>query len=165
MHSHPDRPQMIQSMPLGSFRNGMRVAVLALVMGLTACAQPPPGVGDAQQYPGFERRIVGAVEFGFDTFRIRPQSYALLDNVAVAMNDPRLAGLFFEINGHTDITGRLGYNISLSMLRATAVAEYLAARGVPRERMRPQGFGPLQPINAYDPRSPSNRRVEIVAMR
>ena len=51
------------------------------------------------------------------------------------------------------------------MLRATAVVDYLAARGVPRERMRPQGFGPLQLYDSSDPRSPANRRVEVVALR
>ena len=81
------------------------------------------------------------------------------------LNDPQLYGLMFEVNGHTDVSGRLGYNISLSMLRASAVVDYLAARGVPRERMRPQGFGPLQPFDPYNLFSPANRRVEIVALR
>ena len=105
------------------------------------------------------------MNFDFDSYRIRPESFALLDNAAVALNDPQLYGLMFEVNGHTDISGRLGYNISLSMLRAAAVVDYLTARGVPRERMRPQGFGPLQPYDAYNLRSPANRRVEIVALR
>lgn len=141
-----------------------RVVMTLALLGVAGCvaASGPPGY-DAS--PGFERRIVSAVNFDFDSYRIRGDSYALLDNAAIALNDPQLAGLRFEINGHTDITGRLGYNISLSMLRATAVVDYLAARGVPRERMRAQGFGPLQPFDAYNPRSPVNRRVEIVALR
>ncbi len=118
---------------------------------------PPP--------PAFERRIIGAVNFDFDSYRIRPDSYVLLDNIAVALNDPALSGLRFEVNGHTDVTGRLGYNISLSGLRANAALDYLAARGVPRERMRAQGFGPLQPFDSYNLRSPANRRVEVVALR
>ena len=138
-------------------------AVLALLSG---CA--PAGFVPGAAYesgPSFERRIVSAVNFDFDSSRIRPESYALLDNAAAALNDPQLGGLRFEINGHTDVTGRLGYNISLSMLRAGAVVEYLASRGVPRERMRPQGFGPLQPFDGTNLRSAANRRVEIVALR
>ena len=69
------------------------------------------------------------------------------------------------MNGHTDVVGRLGYNISLSGLRANAVVDYLATRGVPRERMRAQGFGPLQPFDSYNLRNPANRRVEVVALR
>jgi outer membrane protein OmpA-like peptidoglycan-associated protein len=88
----------------------------------------------------------------------------LLDNVAIALNDERLRGSHFEINGHTDIIGRLGYNIGLSFMRAGAVMDYLAARGVPTDAMRPQGFGPLQLLDTANPASPANRRVEIVAI-
>lgn len=149
MRSHPVKPLL---------------PVLALLGALAACA-PVPQPGAYGAGPAFERRIISAVNFDFNSYRIRPDSFALLDNTAVALNDPQLYGLVFEINGHTDISGRLGYNISLSTLRAAAVVDYLAARGVPRERMRPQGFGPLQLYDAYDPRSPANRRVEIVALR
>lgn len=137
---------------------------LALLGMMAACAPVPMPMG-YEAAPIFERRIISAVNFDFDSYRIRPESFALLDNAALALNDPQLGGLQFEINGHTDISGRLAYNIGLSMLRATAVADYLAARGVPAGRMRPQGFGPLQPFDAYNPRSPANRRVEIVALR
>ncbi|MGI4802825.1 MAG: hypothetical protein ACRYG8_54100, partial [Janthinobacterium lividum] len=51
-------------------------------------------------------------------------------------------GLRFDINGHTDVVGRLGYHVVLSMLLAQAVVDYQASRGVPRFRMQPQGFGP-----------------------
>lgn len=144
----------------------LRAAVtsLSLLGAVSACAPVPPAPV-LYAAPVFERRIIGAVNFDFDSYRIRPESYGLLDNAAVALNDPQLGGLRFEINGHTDVTGRLGYNIGLSMLRATAVVDYLVARGVPRERMRPQGFGPLQPFDPYNLRSPVNRRVEIVALR
>ena len=151
----------MRSHPVKLFRLLSTLALLGAVAGCVAGPQPMP----YEAVPMFERRIVSAVNFDFDSYRIRGESFALLDNAAIALNDPQLAGLRFEINGHTDITGRLGYNISLSMLRATAVVDYLAARGVPRERMRAQGFGPLQPFDVYNPRSPSNRRVEIVALR
>lgn len=143
----------------------MRLApALALLALVSACApMPQPQAAYDAPQPTFERRIITAINFNFDSYRIRPDSYALLDNAAVALNDPQLAGLRFEINGHTDVIGRLAYNIALSGLRANAVVDYLAARGVPRERMRAQGFGPLQPLDGYSPASPLNRRVEIVA--
>ena len=152
MRSHPAKP-------------ARQLPALALLGMIAACAPVPPMPMSYDAAPMFERRIVSAVNFDFDSYRIRPESFALLDNAALALNDPQLGGLRFEINGHTDISGRLAYNIALSMLRATAVADYLAARGVPPGRMRPQGFGPLQPFDAYNLRSPVNRRVEIVALR
>lgn len=140
--------------------------VVALLAGLQACAPAPtPVLYDGSVAPAFERRIIGAVNFDFDSYRIRPDSYLLLDNIAVALNDPALVGLRFEVNGHTDVSGRLGYNISLSGLRANSAVDYLASRGVPRERMRAQGFGPLQPFDSFNLRSPANRRVEVVALR
>lgn len=140
---------------------------LATLAALAACApQPAPVVYDASQpAPMVERRVFPQVNFDFNSYRIRPDNYQQLDNVAAALNDPALAGMRFEINGHTDVTGRLGYNISLSMLRAASVVEYLGARGVPRERMRPQGFGPLDLLPGYPPRSPMHRRLEVVALR
>ena len=139
----------------------------ATLAALAACApQPAPVVYEASQpAPLVERRVFPQINFDFNSYRILPDNYVQLDNVAAALNYPVLAGMRFEINGHTDISGRLGYNISLSMLRAVAVVDYLAARGVPRERMRPQGFGPLQPFDTFNLRSPANRRVEIVAVR
>lgn len=153
MRWHPVKPLLPPALALG-----------ALLGTLAACA-PVQQPYAYEAGPAFERRIIGAVNFDFNSYRIRPDSFALLDNAATALNDPRLYGLMFEVNGHTDLSGRLGYNISLSTLRATAVVDYLAARGVPRERMRAQGFGPLQLYDIYDPRSPANRRVEIVAFR
>ena len=135
---------------------------LALAAAVAGCA-PGQGYGPAGAYA--DRRIISSVTFDFDSYRIQPQTYPALDNTAIALNDPQLAGLVFEINGHTDVIGRFGYNVALSSLRANAVVQYLASRGVPLERMRPQGFGPLQLLDPYNPRDPANRRVEIVARR
>ena len=148
-----------------AWRRTTWLPALALLALVSACAPGAGPGGVSYDAPAFERRIVTNIEFGFDSDRIRPDSYPLLDNAAVALNDPQLAGLRFEINGHTDLIGRLGYNIGLSALRANAVVEYLSLRGVPRERMRAQGFGPLQPLEGQSPASPLNRRVEIVALR
>lgn len=146
---------------------GLAACCLPALLLLAACAPQPGGPGAAYASYGvtYERGIVLAVNFDFDSYRIRPESYAVLDNTAIAMGDPRFYGYTFEVNGHTDVTGRFGYNVGLSQLRAAAVVDYLGARGVPRERMRPQGFGPLQLFDPSRPRSAVNRRVEIIAVR
>jgi outer membrane protein OmpA-like peptidoglycan-associated protein len=122
-------------------------------------APAPPGRADMS-----ERRILLTVNFAFRSHRIRPDSYSVLDNVAAALQDERVSGSAAEINGHTDVTGQLGYNIALSFLRARTVMGYLHRKGVPSQRMRAQGFGPLQLINAANPRDPANRRVEVVSV-
>ncbi len=152
-------------------RRQLRWGVLAgaLLGTLAACSNPPPAMTSVSQAGGdapvvYAPRIVLTIEFNFDSARIRPEYYATLDSLAASLGDPSLAGAQFDINGHTDVVGRFGYNVALSILRAQAVVSYLAMRGVSRNLMHPQGFGPLQLIDPSNPRSPSNRRVEVVAV-
>ena len=72
-------------------------------------------------------------------------------------------GLSFEVRGHTDSAGDRAFNIRLSEERAAAVAEYLAARGIPRDRLDPVGFGPDEPVASNDTRDgrAANRRIEF----
>ena len=133
--------------------------VLLMLTMLSACAAP-----DDVSYTSTERRIMLTVNFDFDSHTIRPDGYQVLDNLSAALVNERLRGVTFEINGHTDIVGRLGYNLGLSMLRAGAVVDYLAARGVPGNAMRAQGFGPLRLADPNNPASGVNRRVEVVAV-
>lgn len=137
-----------------------RRLVLLALGALAACASPT-----TRQIAGLETRgIVLTVNFDLNSYAIRPEARPLLDTLADAMTDPRLSRHRFEINGHTDSTGRLARNLALSELRAAAIVDYLAAKGVPRERMRAQGFGPLQPLDPANPRDPANRRVEVFAI-
>jgi outer membrane protein OmpA-like peptidoglycan-associated protein len=65
--------------------------------------------------------------------------------------------------GHTDATGAAAENQAVSESRARAVADFLAAQGVPRERLRAEGRGETEPIapNDTEIERRSNRRVEI----
>jgi outer membrane protein OmpA-like peptidoglycan-associated protein len=139
---------------------GLAILLLAVLAG---CQPVPAPQAPVAAMPS-ERRVLLTINFDFNSHTIRPSSYSLLDNVAIALNDERLRGSHFDINGHTDVIGRLGYNIGLSYMRAGAVMDYLAAHGVPIDSMHPQGFGPLQLLDPANPASPANRRVEIVAI-
>lgn len=68
------------------------------------------------------------------------------------------------ISGHTDETGDERYNQRLSEGRAKAVAEYLAAQGIEKKRLKYQGFGESLPIadNETEAGKQQNRRVEFV---
>ena len=74
--------------------------------------------------------------------------------------------LALYIVGHTDITGRLAYNLSLSERRAsTVVTTLIEQHGIAPSRLVAQGVGPLAPeaSNASEAGRARNRRVEIVA--
>jgi outer membrane protein OmpA-like peptidoglycan-associated protein len=69
----------------------------------------------------------------------------------------------FRITGHTDGSSGEAAIERLSNARAEAVAEYLEAKGVPRDRLDPVGAGSSQPIddvNSAEGRA-NNRRAEV----
>lgn len=146
------------------WRTLLGAAAVAVAAGLSACA--PMGAQAGGGYAASpDRTAVIAVNFDLDSHRIRPEYYPALDSVAAAILSQQLTGYSFDVDGHTDLSGRLAYNIALSVLRAQAVVDYLAARGVPRQIMRPQGFGPLNLLNPGNPFGAENRRVEVTSIR
>lgn len=108
------------------------------------------------------RQIDLVINFDFDSDRLQPRSRPLLENLAEALNNPRLQGLKFRVEGHTDAKGAARYNEELSTRRARTVAEYLQGRGVPAERLRAEGKGFSNLLNKDQPEAPENRRVRIV---
>ncbi|MDO4770590.1 OmpA family protein [Porphyromonas sp.] len=68
-----------------------------------------------------------------------------------------------RIVGHTDITGRHEYNMTLSKKRADSVYNHLINNGVAPARMISIGMGPDEPVadNATVQGRAQNRRVEV----
>ncbi len=100
-------------------------------------------------------------DVSFDTGRadIRPQMRPVLDEVARNL-DP---GVRVTIVGHTDSTGSDAINDPLSRERASAVRDYLSARGLAANRVVTEGRGSREPVASNDSDSgrAANRRVEI----
>jgi OmpA-OmpF porin, OOP family len=99
------------------------------------------------------------VTFEFDSEKLTTAAKTNLDQFAMALHDPRLKGLKFEVDGHTDAVGAEQYNQGLSERRAAAVVAYLGSQGVDEDELKARGFGKTKPRVA-DPFSPQNRRVE-----
>jgi outer membrane protein OmpA-like peptidoglycan-associated protein len=102
------------------------------------------------------------VHFATNKAVIRPQSFALLDTVAQALND--FPGIRVEVQGHTDDRGSDRKNLKLSQQRAEAVRSYLISRGIEPFRMTAVGYGEKRPIdsNSTEVGRAANRRVEFV---
>ena len=68
-----------------------------------------------------------------------------------------------KVTGHTCSLGAADYNQGLSERRARAVAEFLAAQGVPSGLMQVSGMGENSPAASNDTREgrAQNRRVEV----
>jgi outer membrane protein OmpA-like peptidoglycan-associated protein len=99
------------------------------------------------------------INFEFDSDKLTPAAEENLDQFTKALQDPRLKGQKFEIDGHTDATGAELYNLGLSERRAAAVVAYLAEKGLDPNTLRAKGFGMSQP-RVPDRFSAENRRVE-----
>src|SRR5215217_673377 len=107
-------------------------------------------------------RILESVFFENNQDVISARSHKLLDSVAsILASHPEIEKL--RVEGHTDNTGKADYNLDLSQRRAEAVVKYLVGKGLSRERLESQGFGPAKPIaeNTTKPGRAKNRRVEF----
>ena len=104
----------------------------------------------------------GAVRFEDSGTALRSGAYAALDRTISLANACRDATI--SITGHTDSSGPESWNQSLSLARAKAVADYVAARGIARERLNVVGAGSSAPIadNATRYGRSLNRRISIV---
>lgn len=102
------------------------------------------------------------IQFAWNDGLIEPVSYPALDEVAKALQDHK--GFRVSIQGHTSSEGTDDHNQSLSNKRATAVLEYIANKGISRDRLVSQGFSSSQPIQSNSTASgrEANRRVEFV---
>ena len=113
-----------------------------------------------------ERALVnfraGPVNFEESAARIRPSGKPVLDRVVELASTCRESVV--EITGHTDSSGDETWNRILSLERAQAVADYIAARGIASERLIVMGKGSSKPIadNARRFGRSLNRRIEIV---
>jgi len=105
------------------------------------------------------------IYFDFDRDTIRSVSMPLLDQVAAVMADIP-AGRGVRVEGYSDDQGDERYNVDLSFRRARSVVEYLASRGVARERLDYAGYGSRQPVAPNDSADGRalNRRVEFTIL-
>jgi outer membrane protein OmpA-like peptidoglycan-associated protein len=89
----------------------------------------------------------------------------MLDNLAAALKDERLAVFDFLIGGHTDAVGSDAYNQKLSEKRAWAVKKYLMSRhSVSAQRLIEKGFGEARLLKPNEPFDGINRRVQITTL-
>lgn len=107
-------------------------------------------------------RMQMEVNFAFGSDELTADAVELLDQLAMAMQSPMLAGDRFLVVGHTDAVGTEEANLSLSQRRARAVyEEVVSAHDVDPSRLRARGCGEGV-LLVEDPRSPRNRRVEVI---
>jgi outer membrane protein OmpA-like peptidoglycan-associated protein len=115
------------------------------------------------QTPDNQLKLNVPGDLSFDTGRadIKPNMRPILDQFANGLSGQ--PGTEVRIFGHTDNTGSDDLNNRLSLQRAEATRQYLAARGVDPSRITVAGHGEREPVadNGSDAGRARNRRVEI----
>jgi len=124
-----------------------------------AQAAPPPPPPPAPAAPALPDVYV--VFFAFDQSDISPVAAQVLDR---SVEDFRRTGQTrVKVQGHTDTSGSVQYNLRLSERRADAVRNYMIQRGIPADRIATEWFGKSRPrVQTGDGvKNPENRRAEI----
>jgi outer membrane protein OmpA-like peptidoglycan-associated protein len=161
---------------LGAIKNGKRARNAAL-----GCGAIGAGIGaymDSQESDlrqtlehsgvsvvreGDNIRLVmpGNITFATGKSNIQMDFHDVLDSVVSVLT--KYKDTQIEVEGHTDSTGSISYNLKLSESRSTQVANYLQSKGIINLRISHVGKGPMKPIasNQSAEGRAQNRRVEI----
>ena len=133
------------------------LAVAGLALLASACASKGDGADAAAGLNGAndgavtggtlgeQLRAVGdTVYFDLDSYQVRPDGAAILQQQAQILNaNP---DVMVRIEGHADERGTREYNIALGDRRANAVKETLVSYGIDRSRISTISYGKDQPI-------------------
>ena len=114
----------------------------------------PPGVGEVSVHV--------SVGFDRDSAKLPEAAKRDLALVAEAMSATGLRSTLVVVEGHTDSSGDLAYNDTLSLERARSAAEYLITFGVPQSRLALRGMGETDLLPGIGPLSAEQRRIEFV---
>ncbi|MCQ2002842.1 peptidoglycan-associated lipoprotein Pal [Rhizobium sp. NRK18] len=153
------------------------VIALAMALALAGCASKKNlpnnasdlglgGANGAAGAPGSQQEFTVSVGdrvfFDTDSTEIRADGRQTLDRQAQWLQ--RYSQYAITIEGHADERGTREYNLALGARRATAVMEYLASRGVQRNRMKTISYGKERPVAVCDDIScwSQNRRAVTV---
>ncbi|MCX7046870.1 MAG: peptidoglycan-associated lipoprotein Pal [Candidatus Sumerlaeota bacterium] len=91
-----------------------------------------------------ESKKMGRIYFDYDKSNIRPDQIPMIDgNAKYLLENP---ALHIQIEGHCDERGTREYNYSLGERRAKMVVDYLAKKGVSRDRLHPISYGKDRPV-------------------
>jgi len=113
---------------------------------------------------GIKITFASGILFDTDKAELRPVAKDNLSELATILKKYSDTNILVE--GHTDATGTEEHNLSLSVARAQATANYITGLQVDPTRFTIMGYGESQPIadNSTVEGRQANRRVEIAIM-
>ncbi len=127
-------------------------AALLLVTGCSSTsgsgdADGMGGAGQGQVVPGTQADLVqnvgDRVFYAFDSSTLTAEARAILDRQAAWLG--KYSSVKLAVEGHCDERGTREYNLALGERRATAVRNYLVAKGVAADRLSTISYGKERP--------------------
>ncbi len=103
------------------------------------------------------------VQFSSSKSQLSEEAQAMIDDTIGPLVQEN-AGVWFELEGHTDATGEESYNLMLGEERAMAVRDYLAkAHSIALSRLEVISYGEKEPVadNKTSEGRAHNRRVGL----
>jgi peptidoglycan-associated lipoprotein len=121
---------------------------------------PPPPPAPEPERVSLEFQ---AAFFDFDSYSLRDDARAALDNDARMLRDNMSAGVTIE--GHCDERGTVEYNQALGERRAQAARDYLVSAGISAGRIQIISYGKERPFaDGHDESAwQQNRRAHFVS--
>ena len=129
----------------GSSSSSATGSTSATAASQSATATAPSSATSATQMSDAEKlaQVGNTVYFGFDSADLSGKAQATLDRQAAFLNvNPALVVI---VEGHADERGTREYNLALGDRRATAVRDYLLAKGLNSARIRTVSYGKERP--------------------
>ncbi|MDB6049037.1 MAG: cell envelope biosis protein OmpA [Pseudomonas sp.] len=156
-----------------------RVFIFTLCMtllGLAGCQHVPPAKkgltaeqiavlkeqGFALGDEGWTFGLSGKVLFGSDLEMLNQPSKNVVEGIGKALLGVGIKKV--RIDGHSDASGKAGYNEELSLRRANSVSKTLVGVGMNPQDIELRGLGSREPVATNDTTEgrAENRRVAIV---
>ncbi|MBB6599013.1 OmpA family protein [Luteimonas sp. MC1825] len=146
-------------------------SLAACLLAACATSTPPPAPAAEAPPASFNQTLSGDALFEFGKSgidNISPAGRAELDQLAARVRALPAVDVVHVV-GHSDRIGSAAGNVELSRKRAAAVRDYLAAAGVPANRITAVGRGSVEPVAACDGEKGQalitclapNRRVDV----
>jgi outer membrane protein OmpA-like peptidoglycan-associated protein len=135
--------------------------------GCDKCPGTPAGLrvdadGCPTDYTIEKELVLNEVQFIVNTWTLTEKAKKSLDEVIKSL--AAFPHVNLEVQGHTDMSGRRGWNDTLSQNRAQAVVDYFATKGLDKDRFTANGYSWDKP--KYDNKTFEgrvlNRRVELI---
>lgn len=105
------------------------------------------------------------LEFRSNSDELAPQTVKYLDALGTALQDQKLRGYIYKVEGYTDNVGNDSYNLELSRKRALAVTDYMVRTfNLDKQQFDVEGFGKNSPVasNETEEGRSKNRRVVVI---